>query len=106
MATIVTVGRNYGKGPLKGKPMDDTLWNQFRSKVETLLFTLLKLEPYTKATGKGWYEAQIEDCAIWVVSDVKVRDLPSLTKGLKALALDYSQDSIALQLGETHFIKP
>lgn len=106
MATIVTVGRNYGKGPLKGKPMDDTLWNQFRGGVETLLFTILKLEPYTKATGKGWYEGEVEDSAIWVVSDVRVRELPRLVKGLKSLALDHSQESIALQLGETYFVQP
>lgn len=111
MATIVAIGRTYGKGPLKGKRMDDKTWETFRAKTWELLTGTLKLNPYSNTTGKGWYVHEDgtpveEETMVAVTSDLEVLDLPTLVAGLKALAGAFRQEAIALQLGETMFIKP
>ena len=101
MKTItVSIGRNVGR-----VRMHDNDWTDFQSDLRTVLESL---DVKTYFTGRGWgpwgQEDLLEEAFTIVGGLPDEAFFPELVGDLSRLAFSYSQEAIALTVGETTFV--
>lgn len=108
MALIIAIGRNFGKaaGLLHGEPMLDVDWKKFKSEVTDLVVAGLHLRPYFTGEGRGIYEDRAEESWVIIAQDPEPDQMPHLGMKLQHLSSWYTQDSIAVTVGNTVFMGP
>ena len=109
MQYTFTVG--FGRRIGKGDNLSSRRWAAFQADVARFIGSLRGVTIYSRTVGYGVYDGVREDCATVVFGvdcepvtlDTVV--LPYLRGGLGELARRYRQDSIALTIGKTEFIR-
>lgn len=98
----VTIGRNIGD-----EPMSDKLWAEFRGDIEFTLnnYDVPLSDRYTMdaLTAAGRYGDISEESATYVFA-ADVRTIANIRPQLIKLARHYSQECIALVIGNTELI--
>jgi hypothetical protein len=94
----VSIGRNVPNQ----NPLTDMGWRRFQHDTTRALRNL-DADIHFSGTGKGYFQGQTEESATWVATIVSYK-LPTLRLALKAIAKTWSQDCIALTIGQTEFV--
>ena len=99
----VTIGRNIGD-----EPMSLTTWETFRDEVENVVTSFTTTEDrftMDATTTHGRYGKTVEESATWIFSADDFNIVNNIRPLLGQLARNYSQECIALVIGQTDRVK-
>lgn len=100
MATVISIGRN-----INGVPMDDEDWYDFKAETYSAVVNTTGVV-YFAGEGSGIYQHDREQAFTLVAETVDYDDwYESLRSRLGRIATAYNQESIALTIGATEFVK-
>ena len=98
---VVSIGRNVGD-----VPMSDDRWVLFRDQVGAAVHVCATTVHVDQALSQGSWQGIPEDAATWVAEVPTWGAIDNLRRRLGALARHWSQDAIALTIGDTELIEP
>jgi hypothetical protein len=94
----ITIGRN-----IKGEPMANKTWQNFANEVESLIKFHDSTIHVGRATAVGLWLGIAEDNFTWVVG-VEPTDVASYFRDIELIRKGYSQDAIAVTVGQTALV--
>jgi hypothetical protein len=94
----ITIGRN-----IKGEPMAIRSWQNFAREVEALIKFHDSTVFVERATAIGLWLGVAVDYFTWVVG-VEPSDVPSYFRDIELIRKGYSQDAIAVTVGQTALV--